>query len=223
MDFVTTLAPLVGIIATVGTVSFGIPQAIKVTRDRSSEGVSQATWWLALAICWPWGAYGFSAGDPFLLITNILAAAVAIWVLAACRRERIWSVLAATLSATLAGVGILIASPMPVLVVVATAILVASRIPQLVLLFRTKSAKDVSMATWYLSLLTGGSWTVYGLLQGDAVIYVANGLATALTIVIIVRLYVIQKSKGSISSDSTESPSLTVDGSGQENPNAENI
>jgi len=223
MDFAAIIIPVVGLIATVGTVSFGVPQAIKVTRDRSSEGVSQATWWLALAICWPWGAYGFSAGDPFLLITNVLAAAVAIWVLAACRREKIWSILAATMSATVAGVGILLTSPISVLVAVATAMLVASRVPQLVLLFRTSNAKDVSMATWYLSLLTGGSWTAYGLLQGDAVIYVANGLATVLTLIIIVRLFVLQKSKGSTLSDSNDGSLSETEGSGQENPNAENV
>lgn len=221
MDIVSVLLVVTGLIATIGTVSFGIPQAVKVTRDRAAEGVSQTTWWLALAICWPWGAYGFKSGDWFLLVTNVVAALVAIWVLAACNPGRTWRVLlrAAVMSAV--AVVVLTLAPANVLIIVATATLVASRAPQLILLFRVQAAKDVSIATWWLSLLTGASWTVYGLLKADPVIYVANGIATTMTIAIVVRLLIFQKSSGRASSE--KSDGLDPDGKTQEKPNSENL
>lgn len=221
MDIVSLLLVVTGLVATIGTVSFGIPQAIKVTRDRAAEGVSQTTWWLALAICWPWGAYGFQSGDWFLLITNIAAALVAVWVLAACNPGRTFRVLLRAIALSAVAVTILAVAPVNLLVIVATATLVASRAPQLLLLFRVQTAKDVSIVTWWLSLLTGASWTIYGLLKADPVIYVANGIATAMTIAIVVRLLVFQASKGRASSAGAEG--IVTEGKTQEKPNSENF
>lgn len=218
MDHVTFF---LGLVATVGTVAFGIPQAVKSTKERSNEGVSLATWWMALVICWPWGAYGLEKADPFLIITNVLAAVVAIWVLVACSPGRTWRTLALASGLTVAAFFALSAVPTVALIASATAVMVVSRVPQLMAVIRARDVGAVSLTTWWLSLGTATTWALYGLLRGDAVVYLANGAAALVTAALVARLLFLQYSRGSgspaVSSDDTEAM-----GKGNEKPKSEN-
>lgn len=70
--------------------------------------------------------------------------------------------------------------------VVATICTTSANIPQIVSLYRTKSAKDVSLAT-YCTLLVGMTlWTVYGILCQDIVLITANVISLSLVCTVIV-------------------------------------
>ena len=209
-----------GLIATVGTVAFGIPQAVKSTRTRSRTGVSIATWWMALIICWPWGAYGLRVEDPFLTVTNVLAAIVAIWVLVACDTRHPWRTLMLASSATAAAFFALSLAPSVLLVGFATAVMILSRVPQLVSVVRSSDVSGVSLTTWWLSLATASTWMLYGVLRGDAVVYIANGIAALITAALVTRLLYLQNSRGRASTSEPAGDSASS-GSTHENPNSE--
>ncbi len=64
-------------------------------------------------------------------------------------------------------------------------ILCASAVPQIVKTFRTRSAKDLSIAYLLVLLLGILMMTVYSLHIGDAIFIFANGLSLAATVVLI--------------------------------------
>lgn len=210
-----------GLIATIGTVAFGIPQAVKSTRERSNAGVSLATWWMALVICWPWGAYGVEKADPFLIVTNVLAAVVAIWVLVACSPGRAWKTLIVASGITVVAFLALSAAPTVALIASATIVMVLSRVPQLMAVIRARDVGAVSLTTWWLSLATATTWALYGVLRGDAVVYLANGVAAFTTAILVARLLFLQYSKGS-GSPTAASDDAEATGKGHEKPKSEN-
>jgi MtN3 and saliva related transmembrane protein len=58
-------------------------------------------------------------------------------------------------------------------------------LPQLVKVWRSKSAKDISM-TWLVTFTIGVSlWLIYGLLLGQVPIVLANAVTLGLTVVIL--------------------------------------
>jgi MtN3 and saliva related transmembrane protein len=58
-------------------------------------------------------------------------------------------------------------------------------LPQLVKVWRSKSAKDISM-TWLVTFTAGVSlWLIYGLLLGQMPIVLANAVTLGLTVVIL--------------------------------------
>jgi len=63
-----------------------------------------------------------------------------------------------------------------------------SFIPQIIKVFRNKSAKDVSLATLIQLSLGVSLWIVYGIHLKDAVIIIANSI-TLVTLAILLYLY----------------------------------
>jgi MtN3 and saliva related transmembrane protein len=58
--------------------------------------------------------------------------------------------------------------------------------PQTYKIIKTKSTKDISLMT-YLCLTTGcGLWLTYGILKSDIPLIIANGISTAICIIILV-------------------------------------
>ncbi len=59
----------------------------------------------------------------------------------------------------------------------AEVLLIISQLPQIYKSFKTKSTKDLSLAT--ISLVTAGIvlWVIYGLLKPDPVIVIANAMS----------------------------------------------
>ena len=81
--------------------------------------------------------------------------------------------------------------PITVLGLVAACITTASFLPQVLKLWRTKSAGDVSVSTFGMISLGVSTWLVYGLILGDLPIILANGstLIMSLSVVILARRY----------------------------------
>jgi len=61
-------------------------------------------------------------------------------------------------------------------------------VPQIIKMFKTKSAKDVSIATLFQFSLGVILWTLYGIHLGDVIIIVANAIAFV-TLVVAIAFY----------------------------------
>jgi MtN3 and saliva related transmembrane protein len=69
---------------------------------------------------------------------------------------------------------------------VAAALTTSAFLPQLVKVWRSKSAKDVSLAMFLVFTLGIALWLVYGLIRNDIVIIVANVITFSLSLAILV-------------------------------------
>jgi len=61
-------------------------------------------------------------------------------------------------------------------------------VPQIIKIYRTKSAKDVSIVTLFQFSIGTFLWTLYGLHIGDPIIITAN-IVTFVTVIITMILY----------------------------------
>jgi len=70
----------------------------------------------------------------------------------------------------------------------AAALTMFAFIPQIIKVFKNKSAKDVSLITLFQLSLGVSLWIVYGIHLRDAIIIIANSI-TLITLIIILCLY----------------------------------
>lgn len=61
-------------------------------------------------------------------------------------------------------------------------------VPQIIKMYETKSAKDVSIITLFQFIIGTSLWTIYGIHIGDYIIVIAN-IITAMTLIIAIILY----------------------------------
>lgn len=64
----------------------------------------------------------------------------------------------------------------------AAALTTAANVPQVLKAWRTRETADLSLAMTVILAAGLGLWVVYGILQGDAVIVVANAIAMLLAL-----------------------------------------
>jgi MtN3 and saliva related transmembrane protein len=65
-------------------------------------------------------------------------------------------------------------------------LIIISFIPQLIVIVKNKSAKDVSISTYVILLIGQILWIIYGILRNDLQVIVTNIITTFLTIFIII-------------------------------------
>lgn len=69
---------------------------------------------------------------------------------------------------------------------VAAILTTIANLPQTYKIIKTKSTKDVSLMT-YLILTAGcGLWVFYGILKSDIPLIIANGISTAICVIILI-------------------------------------
>jgi len=161
------------------------PQAWRLFRDRSAAGVSPGTWTISVVLFSVWSAYAASIGFWALLGANVSCLVAAVLVMYAGTRSgwsRWWAALGAAGVTLAAAAGFL--APV-LLAVVMTGAGVALRIPQLLLLVRSKSVAGVSATTWLLSGATAACWLVVSASRGATAVIVANSTALAATLVLL--------------------------------------
>jgi len=66
----------------------------------------------------------------------------------------------------------------------ATVLTVAAFVPQAYKAVRTRHTKDLALSTYLTLVVTGTLWTIYGIGQHDAALYVTNSLVGLLALVI---------------------------------------
>lgn len=64
-------------------------------------------------------------------------------------------------------------------------LIICSFIPQLMIIIKNKSAKDISITMYIVLLIAQILWMVYGILKIDFQVIVTNAVTTLLTILII--------------------------------------
>ena len=69
--------------------------------------------------------------------------------------------------------------------IIAGFLIVCSFIPQLVMIIKNKSAKDISITMYVVLLIAQILWMIYGILKHDFQVIVTNAITSLLTILII--------------------------------------
>lgn len=82
--------------------------------------------------------------------------------------------------------------------IVAGFLIVCSFVPQLVMIIKNKSAKDISVTMYIVLLIAQVLWMVYGVLKRDFQVIVTNAVTTFLTILIIIFALWYSKNKNTI-------------------------
>jgi MtN3 and saliva related transmembrane protein len=70
--------------------------------------------------------------------------------------------------------------------IVAGFLIVCSFIPQLILIIKHKSAKDISITMYIVLLIAQILWMIYGILKYDFQVILTNAITSLLTILIII-------------------------------------
>ena len=169
--------------AVMGT-AMAVVQAIRIRRN-GTEGVSVLTWSLFLAVNWFWAAFGLGTGSVPLFIGSIASnIAIAYIVFAApgtvIRRPLVIAhvlvVIAVFVPSALAGWNVgLITSEL---------IAIGLRIPQVRDLYRTTTARGVSVSSWLISATNCALWAFYGAFDHRIVLLIANTALVAINLVI---------------------------------------
>jgi len=160
-----------------------VPQILNIVKSGSVEGISRSAvllelvgYILTVAYCFaqqfPFSTYGESL---FLMISGSVLAALV------CRVH--WSIATAVIAAVFSIVFTRII-PLPVLTAGQTAtipIFIISKIPQIILLFRTRNPGELSLITYSLNTL-GAAARVFTTLQelGDPLMLTSSSLSTLL-------------------------------------------
>lgn len=82
--------------------------------------------------------------------------------------------------------------------IVAGFLIVCSFVPQLVMIIKNKSAKDISVTMYIVLLIAQVLWMVYGVLKRDFQVIVTNAVTSFLTILIIIFALWYSKNKNTI-------------------------
>ena len=163
----TPLALVVGYIAGALGLVNAVPQAVKVWKSRSDEGVNAVSWVLGLITVSGWLAYGVRISNPTTIAANVGVVCTTGMVLLAIQRARgvrlqVAAPLLVLLSA--ASIGVAFVLPLPVLT---TFFIVMSAIPwmQATTSWRTLrqgTASYVSIPTLTLRLASSLLWVWHG-------------------------------------------------------------
>lgn len=147
-----------------------IPQLIRVVKNKSQVGVSLTTWLIIMVSCFNWTAYGFRVHSLSQIVTNFVAAALAVTLSFILMRAYVPLWLNVLILASLGTFCSVLVTYAPVGIMDAWlyAALV-SRVPQAWASFqsmRLGRRSVVSISTYVLSGISALAWIVYGVLAG---------------------------------------------------------
>ena len=170
----SALLVVVLVVANVLGGAMAIPQAHKLLRTRSTEGIS-ATWAAigATVNAW-WGVYGLAVGDVGIVPVSIVS--VMVYVLIASVIVRTSSASRTRIAATTVGSSAAI-SVVPLVALgldgwltagIALGALYGVQLsPAVVAVYRSIDVSGVALATWVIALFEAALWGVYGMARLD--------------------------------------------------------
>ena len=170
--------------ACTGMVS-GLPQLVRLLRERTSAGVSLPMWQLNVAALYAWSCHGFHIGQFSLLLSNLLLAVTSTAVVVMICRDRGQSVLLKLvppllLSAFLFGVIDLLLGPL-IYGLVAVVPLAVGQVSQFLDLRNSADISGVSGGFLAVNLLVQALWLVWALLMREHAVTAASTVMTTLT------------------------------------------
>jgi uncharacterized protein with PQ loop repeat len=182
------------IVASVLGSGMALPQARRLARTRSADGVSPVWVGVSMAINGWWVAYGIAspvwALVPVSLISFALYAAMAVLFVRSIGRSSLRGLMLGAL-----GLGMI---PLPFLLTGgwATAGVVVGLcyglqlLPAVITVCRTRDLLGVSAATWLIAWIEAVLWLIYGVGVGDVALLAAGLIGVAMSSVILARLAV---------------------------------
>jgi uncharacterized protein with PQ loop repeat len=180
--------------ATVLGSGMALPQARRLARTRTTDGVSPTWVGVSLALNAWWLAYGLAAGVwalvPVSLISFLLYLSMAVVFVGSVGRPSVRPLLVGAL-----GLGMI---PLPFLVIGgwATAGLAVGfcygvqLLPAVVAVLRSDALDGVSAATWVIAWVESMLWLVYGVAIVDLALVAAGVVGVAMSSVILTKLAV---------------------------------
>ena len=193
----SALSTVLGWCGTVLIIAMMAPQTWRTCVQGHTAGVPIGRPWVLLQISVAWLGYGLYGGGPFQVITNVSTASMAIAVLvrllpataAVDRRTPLWAGLTA---AVLGGVLLLgQTGGLPAVGLLAAAMSILISAPQLLSLLRHPhlDSSGVSRMSCWLQVAGCLSWSGYGLLRGQPVVWLPNViiLPTVLWLLVLLR------------------------------------
>src|SRR5487761_2057864 len=161
------LTSTLAVVAPLLTILQSLAQAMRIRRI-GADGVSLATWLLAVFVSQTWLCYGIVFHVPAEIWANVPSMSFALgvaWLAARTQRHlqralaSYVGLLAITIAATLAG------SNAPHHWILSSTAVASSTIiymPQLALVVRPKNLSVVSSLSWFIASLSAASWLAYG-------------------------------------------------------------
>ncbi|MEZ5136578.1 MAG: SemiSWEET family transporter [Acidimicrobiales bacterium] len=159
---------------------FAWPQAVDAVRSPDVSGVSTVTATLMVLVGLSWLAYGVGVADPMVIVANLVMLSATLVIAGALARRR---ALAWRATATVVAVWALAIAAATVVwgttgpAVVGSIVGIGMGVPQAVHAVRSGSVAGVAISSYVLLALLQGTWLLYGVLVGDAVIVVPNVIA----------------------------------------------
>ncbi len=186
-----TLANIAVIAATIGTVTFLVPQTVKLIRTRDTEGVS-ATWpALGFVVNLGWFVYMIAQQlwvatlAPFVTFLSYL---VVLWALRRAGRSlQVGAWRAGAWGVVLVAIGV-VAGWAAFGVALGLSIGVQLS-PSVWTAYRTPDPSGVSPLTWWIGLAEALLWGYYGLYNRDAGIITFGVVATVAAVLMLARYY----------------------------------
>ena len=188
---------LVVIAANVLGASMAVPQARKILRSRSAEGVSVSWAAISATVNAGWGVYGIGVGDwsivPVSLVSVLAYLVIAVAVVRLSPVPATRTILSASASAVAIGT-------VPTLAYLfdgwATAGLVLGALygiqlsPAVVTVYRSVDVGGVSLATWLIAFVEAVLWGVYGFAQIDLGLLALATTGVFMSSLVLIRLFV---------------------------------
>jgi len=203
---------LLAVICPVLTNGRGIPQARRVYRT-GAEGVSLLTWMMWLGLSELWTAYGFLFHIPAEVVTNVgttLNAVVVLLLIARAKDGKLMGLIGVlAVSAAAGGLIVIGAVYKPgIVALVAVSGSIGLYLPQVAKVFTSEVLAGVSVATWWLAILTAAAWLIYGILLSQLPVYLPTLVMIPASTAIIWRIHRVsaQASEGVGSTPLAQSP-----------------
>lgn len=186
-----TLATIAVVAATIGTVTFLVPQTVKLIRTRDTEGVS-ATWpAMGFVVNLGWFIYMIAQqlwAATLAPLVTFLSYLVVLWALRRAGRSlRLGAWRAGLWGALLALVGVLGGwDPLGVALGVSIGVQLS---PSVWSAYRSPDPSGVSPLTWWIGFAEALLWGYYGLFNRDAGIVTFGIVATIAAVLMLIRYY----------------------------------
>ncbi|MEZ5206357.1 MAG: SemiSWEET family transporter [Acidimicrobiales bacterium] len=162
-----------------GMPMFAWPQAVDAVRSPDVSGVSTVTATLMVLVGLSWLAYGVGVADPMVIVANLVMLSATLVIAGALARRRAWRGAPPPPSWRCGRWP----SPPPRWsgttgpAVVGSIVGIGMGVPQAVHVVRSGTVAGVAISSYVLLALLQGTWLLYGVLVGDAVIVVPNVIA----------------------------------------------